>query len=437
MTDLRSRAQRVIPGGTLEELTLPPEVQVVPARGQGSRLWDTDGREYVDYVLGGGALILGHAPAPVVEAAAAQLRAGSAFAMLTEAAIELAEALVAVIPCAEQVLFAATGAEATHFALRLARAATGRERILKFEGAYHGHHDYGILSVTGERAAAPPRPTPESAGIPARVLDEVLVVPYNDLGAAEQVVEAHRGELAAVIVEPLQRIVEPMAGFLPGLRELTRRHGIVLIFDEVVTGFRLALGGAQEYYGVTPDLAAYGKVVGGGYPLAIVAGPADLLGRADPRRTGPTAVYVSGSQFANAVAVAAARATLAALRAPGVYARLAELGRQLRERLQAVLDAEGIPGRVLAHGPIWHLLPRCAEMGPFRDHQAVRRATAAGRPLVEPLVRELVRRGVLAFPRPGRGYVRGYLSLAHTERDLAVTADALRDALRALPAAAG
>lgn len=435
MIDLRARARRVIPGGTLEELTLPADIQVVPARGRGSRLWDVEGREYVDHVLGGGALLLGHAHPAVVEAASAQVAAGAAFAMLTEAAIELAEALVEVVPCAEQVLFAATGAEATHFTLRLARAATGRERIVKFEGAYHGHHDYGILSVTAERAAALPRPTAESAGIPARVLDEVLVAPFNDLAAVDRLLAAHGREIAAVIVEPLQRIVEPEPGFLPGLRELTRRHGVLLVFDEVVTGFRLALGGAQEYYGVTPDLAAYGKVLGGGYPLAAVAGPAELLRRADPRAGGPGVVYVSGSQFANAVAVRAGLTTLRCLRAPGVYPRLAALGRLWRDRLQGVLDEAGVTGRALAHGPVWHLLPGCAEPGPFRDHQAARRATASGSSLVEPLARGLVERGVLAFPRPGRGYVRGYLSLAHDERDLADTAAALRTTLSTLPLA--
>ncbi|HSB70885.1 MAG TPA: aminotransferase class III-fold pyridoxal phosphate-dependent enzyme [Candidatus Methylomirabilis sp.] len=428
--DLVDRARRVIPGGTLEELTQPPELQIVPARGQGSRLWDSEGREYVDYVLGGGALILGHAHPTVTEAALAQVRAGSAFAMLTEAAIELAEELVRTIPCAEQVLFAATGAEATHFALRLARAATGHERILKFDGAYHGHHDYGILSVTAGHEAALPRPTPESAGIPSRVLDEVLVAPFNDLAAVERLLHEHGHELAAVIVEPLQRIVEPTPEFLPGLRDVTRRHGTLLIFDEVVTGFRLALGGAQEYYGVVPDLAAYGKVVGAGYPLAVVAGPADLLGRADPRRSGPAAVYVSGSQFANAVAVRAALATLRCLGKPGTYERLWSLGRQVVDALQPVLRAEGLAGRVLAHGPIWHLLPRCGQTGPFRSHTAATQATAAGRHLVAPLALELMRRGVIVFPRPGRGYLRGYLSLAHTEADLAQTADALRDAIR-------
>lgn len=175
--------------------------------------------------------------------------------------------------------------------------------------------------------------------------------------------------------------------------------------------------------------------MGGGYPLAVVAGPADLLGRADPRASGPAAVYVSGSQFANAVAVRAALATVRCLREPGVYRRLADLGRSMQAALQPILDAGGMPGRVLAHGPIWHVLPGCTEKGPFTDHEAAMRATAAGRHLILPLARELVRRGVLAFPRPGRGYLRGYLSLAHTEQDLAETVEALRGALRAVAAA--
>ncbi|MBI1961844.1 MAG: aminotransferase class III-fold pyridoxal phosphate-dependent enzyme [Candidatus Rokubacteria bacterium] len=423
---LLARAMDLVPGATLDELVLPEPVALVPRRASGSRLQDVEGREYTDYTLGGGSLILGHAHPDVVAAVCEQARRGSSFAMLSEPLLELAEVLVEAIPCAEQVLFAATGAEATYLALRLARAATGRPGVLKFAGGYHGHHDIGVLSVTGTGSG--PEPVVEVSGTSPRSLEEVWVAPFNDVERTAALLAAHRNALAAVILEPVQRVVAPRPEFLAMLRAETRRHGIVLIFDEIVTGFRFDYRGAQGLYHVVPDLATYGKVLGGGYPLSAIAGPRDLLRLANPRG-GPAAF--SGSQHGNAVAAAAGLTTLRRLRQPGSFERLQALTHLMERTLKRAVAAAGVEGRVVVLGPVWHVLPFVPGDGPFEDHRASlpadpRRAQAG----IAALSRELTARGVLAFPRPLRGYVRGYLSLAHSEEDIERTGGRLQEALR-------
>ncbi|MDR7543473.1 MAG: aminotransferase class III-fold pyridoxal phosphate-dependent enzyme [Armatimonadota bacterium] len=427
LRDWLARAGRLIPGATFDELVLPEAVALIPESGSGSRLRDVNGGEYIDYTLGGGALILGHAHPDVVAAAADQVRRGSAFAMISPPLLELAQVIVETVPCAEQVMFAATGAEATYIALRLARALTGRARILKFAGGYHGFHDVGILSVTS--AGRSTTPTPESAGVAPHALDDVLVAQFNDIDGTAGLIRQHHDALAAIIVEPVQRVVLPRPEFLTMLREESRRFGITLIFDEIVTGFRFAYGGAQELYGVTPDLATYGKVLGGGYPLSAIAGSRALLGLANPRG-GPAAI--SGSQHGNAVAAAAGLATLRHLARPGSFQRLRSLTVLMESALKQALAAAGIAGRVVVLGPVWHLLPLATGDGPFPDHaSSLPVDPTRARAWIEALSIELTRRGVLAFPRPLRGYVRGYLSLAHSEDDIRQTGERMREALEA------
>jgi glutamate-1-semialdehyde 2,1-aminomutase len=422
-----TRAGRLIPGATLDELVLPEPVALIPQSGSGSRLRDVAGLEYIDYTLGGGALILGHAHPDVVTAASEQARRGSAFAMISEPLIELAGAMVDAIPCAQQVMFAATGAEATYIALRLARAATGRGRILKFAGGYHGFHDIGILSVTS--AGSGGAPVAESSGVAPHVLDEVQVAQFNDIAGTAALIRRHSKSLAAIIVEPVQRVLAPRQEFLMMLREESQRLGIVLIFDEIVTGFRFDYRGAQGLYGVIPDLATYGKVLGGGYPLSAVAGRRDLLAVANPR--GGTAA-VSGSQHGNTVAAAAGLATLRCLARPGSFELLRALAALMESTLRQTLAAVGLGGRVVVLGPVWHVLPVAGGDGPFTDHASSLPADPVrARAWIETLSVELTRRGVLAFPRPLRGYVRGYLSLAHSEEDIRQTGVRLREALEA------
>ena len=422
---LIARAAQIIPGATFDELVLPEPVAIIPRRASGSRLHDVAGREYIDYTLGGGSLILGHAHPDVVAAVTEQARRGSAYAMLSEPLLELSEMLVGAIPCAEQVLFTATGAEATYVALRLARAATGRPRILKFAGGYHGFHDVGIVNVTSPSEG--PAPAAESSGIPPHVLEDVVVAPFNAIERTASLIEAHHQSLAAIIVEPVQRVLTPRPEFLAMLREESRRWGIVLIFDEVVTGFRFDYRGAQGLYGVIPDLATYGKVLGGGYPLSAVVGRGDLLSLANPRG-GPAAI--SGSQHGNAVAAAAGLATLQHLGRPESFERLRRVAALTEDTLKKALAAAGVGGRVVVLGPVWHVLPLDTGEGPFFDHPSSlpadpRRAEA----VITALSLQVTRHGVLAFPRPRRGYLRGYLSLAHSDDDIRVTGERLYESM--------
>lgn len=317
-------ADACLPGAGLGGYTLPEEVRFVIRRGRGSRLQDVQGRWYIDYVNGAGTLILGHAHPSVLAAVRAEAANGlHYFGTLNQPAIEFAEVLVKVIPCAEKVIYTATGSEATFFALRMARAFTGRNKILKFEGGYHGNHDYSTFSIFPAGASNYPVGRPDAGGIPDAVHSTVLVAPFNDLEALALIVKEHRADLAGIIVEPVQRVIFPQPEFLPGLRRICDVNDILLIFDEAVTGFRLALGGAQEYFGVIPDLAAYAKIIGGGGPLGGLAGRAEIMERADPRNHGQSDYpYVNGTLHGNPIAAAAGLATVGELEQPGFYDRL-------------------------------------------------------------------------------------------------------------------
>ena len=258
-----ARAARYMPGGANGN-TIFQDVMV--RDGKGSRVWDIRGNEYVDYALGSGPMLIGHAHPEVVAAAVEQVVRGTTFFAPNDLEVELAEEIVKAVACAEQVRFSSGGTEATNLAMRVARAYRGREKVLKFEGGYHGMNDYSLMSLMPSDPPEFPRPAADSAGIPRAVQETVLVAPFNDLEATTSIIERHHDELGAVIVEPMQRVIPPRPGFLEGLREVTRHYEIPLIFDEIVTGFRFAYGGAQEYYGVTPDLCTLGKVVGGGFP---------------------------------------------------------------------------------------------------------------------------------------------------------------------------
>lgn len=423
MDDLLAAARRYLPGASSWMWTLPEDLAFVVARGEGSRLWDTRGREYVDYVLGSGPLLLGHAHPAIVAAVQAQAARGSTFQWLSEPMIRLAERLCATVPCADKVRFVSTGTEATMFAIRMARVFTGREKVLKFEGGWHGLHDYAMTGNWAWSEAPFPAARPDVGGVPKGVLESVLVAPFNDLATVEEILATHGREVAAVLVEPLQRALPPRPGFLPGLRELTRRHGIVLVFDEVVTGFRLARGGAQEFYGVVPDLATYGKALSCGYSLAAVAGRAEIMDTADPARKGTLDwALLSGTLSGNPLACAAGLAALAVLEQAGVYERLHALGRSLREGLTAVARGRGVGLQALGEGPIAQPFFVGPDT-PLVTERDLRRADAARAVRVG---HELIRRGVFVIPG-----AKLYLSLAHSEADLARTLDAFDAALAA------
>jgi glutamate-1-semialdehyde 2,1-aminomutase len=420
--EMLKRAHHILPGCSLGSYYLPESHKFVVKRGQGSRVYDVEGREYLDYVLGSGPMVVGHAHPEVVRAVQGQIAGGSTFYAVNDLAIELGETIVAAAPCAEAIKFCSSGSEATFFALRLARAATGRDTILKFEGGYHGHHDYAMMSVTPSRLEPFPTPVPDSAGIPADVERHVLVAPFNDLEATVKLMEQHRHALAAVLVEPLSRMLAPKPGFLEGLRAVTRAMGVILIFDEVVTGFRLAWGGAQERYGVTPDLAAYGKIIGGGLPLGAVAGKRDIMEMSNPRKKGaPDYTYVSGTLSGNPVSCAAGLATLAILKRPGAYDRLRAAGDRLRGGLRDVAARLGLPAQVLGDGPLANIYFTADDVTDYRS------SLRSDWRIQQQLGRALLERSILV----NLG-AKLYLSLAHGDADIDRTVAAVEDSLRSV-----
>jgi len=417
-TDYVARSKAVFPGGALGSFTLPEGQEFVATRGAGARLYDTAGNAYLDYVLSSGPMILGHAHPSVSAAVHRQVDRGSTFYTTNDVAVRLAEKIIEATGWAEMLKFCSSGSEATFYALRLARAATGRDKILKFEGAYHGHHDYALLSYTPAGDRFSETPLPDSAGIPQGTQQQVLVAPYNDLAATATLLESHATDVAAVIVEPGCRLIDPAPGFLEGLRALCSRLGILLVYDEVVTGFRVAWGGATQLYGVTPDLVAYGKIVGGGYPLAAVAGKRDVLGLSNPRAKGAGYTYISGTLNGNPLAAAAGLATLLELEKPGTYDRLHALGAQLRDGLAEAAAAAGLPAQVLGVGPMANLYFTPRPIRDYRDAQSEDRALKQG------LQRALLERGHLTNP-----WAKLYVSTAHTTADVDATVEAAKDAL--------
>ena len=275
-----ARAQQVLPAGGFGNF----DPGIVIARGEGSRVWDEDGKEYVDYLIGSGPMLLGHGHPEVMEAVLEQLPKGMTFFANNAKGVELAEAIVDAVPCCEQVRFVTSGGEADMYAIRLARAYTGKDKILKFEGGYHGMSAEAQMSLAPDALVNFPQAVPDSAGIPQSVADHMLIAPFNDLAGVEALLNEYQN-IAAIIVEPLQRIIPPETGFLEGLRQLCTKHQVLLIFDEIVTGFRLAYGGAQERYGVTPDICTLGKIIGGGFPLAALGASAEIMGHFDKAAT--------------------------------------------------------------------------------------------------------------------------------------------------------
>ncbi|MBM4439862.1 MAG: aminotransferase class III-fold pyridoxal phosphate-dependent enzyme [Candidatus Rokubacteria bacterium] len=420
-TDFVARAARVLPGGVLGSHRATAGLEFVVKDARGAYLWDTSGKRYLDYLLGSGPMVLGHAHPAVVEAVQKQVPHGSTFMLLNEPIIELSEEIVRAVPCAEQVRFTSTGSEATFFALRVARAFRGRDKIMKFEGGFHGTHDYALMSVTPRTPKAFPAAVADSAGIPQAVEETVMIAPYNDLATTEALIAAHHDELAAVILEPYQRVIVPDRKFLQGLRAVTARYGVPLVFDEIVTGFRFAYGGAQEYYGVVPDLAAFGKILAGGFPLGAVAGPEAIMRHFDPALEGtPEYVWQAGTLNGNPVAAVAGLATLAELRKPGQYEKLHRTGTRLKDGLTRLAAKHGMPARVSGEAPVFDII--------FTDQDVVdyRATLTADRRRIALFNEECLRRGVV------KAVNKIYVSLAHTDADLDETLGVFDEALAAV-----
>jgi glutamate-1-semialdehyde 2,1-aminomutase len=421
--DLIARAARVLPGGVLGGHRSGPGLEFVVRDARGPYLWDADGKRYIDYLLGSGPMLLGHAHPAVVEAVQKQAAHGTTFMLLNEPIIALAEEVVRAVPCAEQVRFMSSGSEATFFALRVARAFRRRDKIMKFEGGFHGTHDYALMSTSPRSPKAFPAAMADSAGIPHAITEEVLIAPYNDLATTEALIATHHNELAAVIVEPYQRVIVPQPGFLKGLRAVTQRYGVPLVFDEIVTGFRLAYGGAQAYYDVVPDVAAFGKVLAGGFPLAAVAGRADIMHHFDAALEGsPDYVWQAGTLNGNPVAAVAGLATLGELRKPGAYDKLFATGTRLRDGLAALARKHAMPAQVSGEPPVFDII---FTDGPVVDYRAT---LTADRRRIAFFNEECLKRGVVKAAN------KIYVSLAHSDADVAATLAVFDDALAAVAA---
>lgn len=419
---LFTEAQRYIPGGVNSPVRAFQAVGGDPLfieRGIGARIWDADGNEYLDYVGSWGPLITGHAHPEVVSAIQEAAGRGTTYGAPTAAETELARAIVEAYAGIDLVRFVSSGTEAVMSALRLARAATGRERVLKFDGCYHGHSD-GLLTRTGSGPLTLGQP--DSAGVPASVAAATISVAYNDLAAVHAAFDHYPGEIAALIVEPVagnMGTVVPCAGFLAGLREITARTGTLLIFDEVITGFRIAYGGAPERFGVVPDLTCLGKIIGGGLPVGAYAGRRDIMDLVAPR--GP--VYQAGTLSGNPLAMAAGIATLRILRQPGVYDELEARSAELATGLLRAARAAEIEATGNQLGAMQTLFFAPA---PVHDYGGAKRADTRR---FARFHRAMLARGVYLAPSQ---FEATFLSTAHTKDDVAATIAAATSAMQDL-----
>ena len=416
-TEILAKARKYLPAGHFGNIGL----DCVITDGRGGRVTDAAGNEYIDYILGSGPMLVGHAHPEVLAATHARLDRGSTFFAVNDAGVELAEMIVQAVPCAEKLRYTSSGTEATLYAMRAVRAYRKRERILKFEGGFHGMNDYALMSMSPKRRANSPEPAPDSAGIPQVVRGEVLIAPFNDLAAATALIEKNHDELAGVIIEPFQRVISPKPGFLQGLREVTAKYKVPLVFDEIVTGFRFAYGGAQELYGVTPDLCTLGKVIGGGFPLAAVVGKAAILDHFDKAAVGDEGFMPQiGTLSGNPIAAAAGLATLKILQRPGAYEKIRATGEKLMAGFRDLFRSAGIPAQITGVGSLFDIV---FTDKPIVDYWSTAEADQA---MLGRFNQALLENGVL------KGSTKFYVSLAHTDEDVKKTLDAAGAAIASL-----
>jgi glutamate-1-semialdehyde 2,1-aminomutase len=414
--DIMKRAHALFPGGVNSPVRAFRGVGGEPfvvERGQGSRIWDVDGREYIDYVLSWGPLVLGHAPAAVLSAVARAMERGTSFGIPTELEVELGELIVDRMPHVEMLRFVSSGTEATMSAVRVARAATGRDVILKFDGCYHGHAD-SFLVRAGSGVAT--LGLPNSPGVPDALAALTVVAPFNDPGAVESLLRAH--SVAAIIVEPVvgnSGFIAPDPAFLPGLRALADRYGALLIFDEVMTGFRIAFGGARERFGATPDLTTLGKVIGGGLPVAAYGGRADLMQQVAPSGS----VYQAGTLSGNPLAMAAGLATLGEL-TPQVHDGIALRTARLVQGLREIAARRGVELTADCAGSMWGFFFRAEPVRSFSD------AKTSDVERFRRFFHAALDRGVYLAPS---AFEAAFMSSAHSDDDIAETLNRLDDAM--------
>ena len=417
--ELYAAARKYIPGGVNSPARAWSAVGGEPlfiARGAGSRLWDADGNQYIDYVCSWGPMILGHAHPEVVAAIKGAAESGTSFGAPTEAENELARSVLEAFPSIEMVRFVSSGTEATMSAIRLARAFTGRDKVIKFEGGYHGHGD-ALLVAAGSGATA--HGIPDSAGVTRSLSQDTLVAQYNDMASVEAYFQAYHDQIACVIVEPVagnMGVVPPQPGFLSGLRDVTTRNGALLMFDEVITGYRVTYGGAQHLYGVTPDVTCLGKIIGGGLPVGAYGGRRDIMEKVSP--LGP--MYQAGTLSGNPLAMAAGGKTLHLLQRPGLYDDLESRAQQLEQGLQRVFAEAETPLRINRVGSMMTLF--------FSESEVTGResVSASDRQGFARFFHRMLEEGVYLPPSP---FEAMFVSTAHSEADIEATIEAARRAL--------
>jgi len=418
--ELFQRALPLMPGGVNSPVRAFKSVGGEPfftERADGAYLWDVEGHRYIDYVGSWGPMIVGHNHPFVREAVERAVKHGLSFGTPCQAEVVMAETITRLIPSIDMVRMVHSGTEATMSAIRLARGATGRSKIVKFEGCYHGHGD-SFLVKAGSGALTFGVPT--SPGVPKANADLTLTLPYNDLDAAKVLFAQHGHDIAGLIIEPVagnMNCILPVDGYLQGLRELCTQSGALLIFDEVMTGFRVALGGAQAHYNVTPDLTTFGKIIGGGMPVGAYGGRRELMEQIAP--AGP--IYQAGTLSGNPVAMAAGLAMLELIQAPGFHEQLSASTRLLTDGLQSVADGEGVPFSTNRVGGMYGLFFTAEKVSTFAQ------ATAADTALFNRFFHGMLKRGVYLAPS---AFEAGFMSSAHSDQDIADTLEAARGALR-------
>jgi len=424
---LFEEAEIFTPGGVHSGLRFFKPYPIFVERARGSRIYDVDGNEYVDYHLAFGSVLLGHSSENVTRAVKAQLEKGSIYGLSNKLEVEVAKKIIQHVPSAQMVKFCNTGTEATYHAIRLARAFTGKTKIIKFEGAYHGWHDYVNISVgPSPREAGPkelPTPVPDSKGIPRNVVENTIVLPFNNLRVVERTARKHGNEIAALITEPIMHgsacCILPKSGYLQALREICDRYSILYIFDEVVTGFRHGLGGAQKIFGVTPDITTFAKAMANGFPVASVCGKKEIMAMFSPSGE----VDFGGTYNGNPISMAAALATIQELETQEVYNHLFKLGSLVRKRLREVIGKLNIEAQIVGFGSVFQIALTNNKIENYRS------VSALNNEKYEAFQRELMKRHVFIIPKAKK---RCHISAAHTIGEVETTLEAMEDSLRTL-----